>query len=148
MFTHLVLLDYYSPNGDLKLLEDNLVERSTEKIRGINPIFRRRRLLVEPKPWKTFDRPASEENYTKTRNLDMYQGLHSPKTTSTPKSQAADVSRTAPCCEKALQNNADNYQADSFTDWEQLTVETTKLLTTLIGKIQANSALAEVYRTY
>ncbi|BHF68882.1 hypothetical protein SprV_0301192300 [Sparganum proliferum] len=29
-----------------------------------------------------------------------------------------------------------NYQADSFPDWDQLTLETTKLLTTLIGKIQ------------
>lgn len=104
------------------------------EVQGTNHIFRRRRLPVEPKPWKTLDRPASEDKYTRTPGLDIFQGLYSPKTTSTPKSQ--DVAITAPCCEKTRRNNADSYPADSLSDWDQLSLETTKLLTTLIGKIQ------------
>ncbi|KAL7059616.1 hypothetical protein AAHC03_013377 [Spirometra sp. Aus1] len=139
---HLELCERKSlcPSGDFP--EESLInsnfncskETSAVRVRGTNSVFRRRKLPLEPKPWNTLGRPASEEKYDTTNCLETRRGFQSLKTTSTPKSQVLDASISVPYCEKAPWSTSGNYQVDSFPDWDQLTLETTKLLTTLISK--------------
>nr|VZI13864.1 unnamed protein product [Spirometra erinaceieuropaei] len=141
---HLELCERKSlcPSGDFP--EESLInsnfncskETSAVRVRGTNSVFRRRKLPLEPKPWNTLGRPASEEKYDTTNCLETRRGFQSLKTTSTPKSQVLDASITVPYCETAPWSTSGNYQVDSLPDWDQLTLETTKLLTTLIAKTQ------------